>query len=450
MDESSGMHEIDDFLKKHRVTEIEAIIPDMAGIARGKIIPRSKFEAGESMRLPQAVMIQTVTGDYPEDGTLTGVTDPDMVCVPDPSTLRIIPWATDPTAQVIHDCMHFDGTPVAISPRHVLRRVLEKYREQGWKPVVAPELEFYLVDVNKDPDLPLQPPVGRTGRPETGGQSYSIEAVNEFDPLFEDIYEYCDIQDLEVDTLIHEIGAAQMEINFLHGDPLKLADQVFLFKRTVREAALRHQMYATFMAKPMEAEPGSAMHVHQSVVDAETGRNLFSASDGQPSDLFHSYIAGLQAYTPALMPIFAPYINSYRRLSRFTAAPIGVQWGYDNRTVGFRVPHSEPAARRVENRIPGVDCNPYLAIAATLAAGYLGMTQGLKASAPLASDGYQQRYQLPRNLEEALTQMSGCAPIAQMLGESFVKAYLALKETEYEAFFRVISSWERRHLLLHV
>ena len=107
------MHEIDEFLKKNRVTEIEAIIPDMAGIARGKIIPRSKFESGESMRLPQAVMIQTVTGDYPEDGTLTGVTDPDMVCVPDASTIRMIPWAIDPTAQVIHDCVHFDGTPVA-------------------------------------------------------------------------------------------------------------------------------------------------------------------------------------------------------------------------------------------------------------------------------------------------------------------------------------------------
>jgi len=145
------MQDIDEFLKQHRITEIEAIIPDMAGIARGKIIPRSKFESGESMRLPQAVMIQTVTGDYPEDGTLTGVTDPDMVCVPDASTIRLIPWAVDPTAQVIHDCVHFDGTPVAISPRRVLRQVLELYKARGWKPVIAPELEFYLVDMNKDP-----------------------------------------------------------------------------------------------------------------------------------------------------------------------------------------------------------------------------------------------------------------------------------------------------------
>ena len=444
------MERIDEFLRKHHITEVEAIIPDMAGTARGKIIPRSKFESGESMRLPQAVMMQTVTGDYPDDGTLSGVTDPDMVCVPDPATIRLIPWAVDPTAQVIHDCVHFDGTPVEISPRRVLRQVLQKFAAKGWRPVVAPELEFFLVDMNKDPDIPLAPPIGRTGRPETGRQAYSIEAVNEFDPLFEDIYEYCDIQDLEVDTLIHEVGAAQMEINFMHGEPLGLADRVFLFKRTVREAALRHHMYATFMAKPMENEPGSAMHIHQSLISAESGQNLFTGSDGKPTDMFHAYIAGLQKYTPALMPIFAPYINSYRRLSRFMAAPINVAWGYDNRTVGFRVPYSSPAARRVENRIPGVDTNPYLAIAATLAAGYLGMTQHLKPTEPLVSDGYELPYQLPRNLEEGLSLMGACEPISDVLGEKFVKAYLALKETEYEAFFRVISSWERRHLLLHV
>jgi len=389
------MQSIDEFLKKHRITEVEAVIPDMAGVARGKIIPRSKFETGENMRLPLAVMVQTVTGDYPEDGTLTGVTDPDMICVPDPSTIRLIPWAVDPTAQVIHDAVHFDGTPVEISPRHVLRKVLDLYKARGWKPVVAPELEFYLVDMNKDPDMPLTPPVGRTGRAETGGQSYSIEAVNEFDPLFEDIYEYCELQDLEVDTLIHEVGAAQMEINFLHGDPLDLADRVFLFKRTVREAALRHNMYATFMAKPMENEPGSAMHIHQSVIDLETGKPLFTDDNGQPTDYFYGYLAG-------------------------------------------------------EHRIPGVDTNPYLSIAATLAAGYLGMTQKLKPTEPLASDGYGLPYQLPRNLEEGIQKMATCEPIAEILGDRFVKAFVALKETEYEAFFRVISSWERKHLLLHV
>jgi glutamine synthetase len=209
-------------------------------------------------------------------------------------------------------------------------------------------------------------------------------------------------------------------------------------------------MYATFMAKPMEGEPGSAMHVHQSLVDKETGRNLFAGPNGEPTELFHNYLAGLQHYTPSLMPIFAPYINSYRRLSRFMAAPINVQWGYDNRTVGFRIPHSQAAARRIENRIPGVDCNPYLAIAATLAAGYLGMIERLTPTEPFASDGYRVPYQLPRNLEEGMTLMASCEPLSDILGQQFVKAYLVLKETEYDAFFRVISSWERKHLLLNV
>jgi glutamine synthetase len=257
------------------------------------------------------------------------------------------------------------------------------------------------------------------------------------------------MQNLDIDTLIHEVGAAQMEINFMHGDALSLADQVFLFKRTVREAALRHNMYATFMAKPMEGEPGSAMHMHQSLVDEEPAATCSRRRDGGATSLFYNYLAGLQKYTPALMPIFAPYINSYRRLSRFMAAPINVQWGYDNRTVGFRIPHSAPAARRIENRIPGVDCNPYLA--GGDARGRLPRDH----AAPRADRADRQRRLLaavpaaaqPRG---GLSLMAACEPLAGILGDKFVKAYLALKETEYEAFFRVISSWERRHLLLHV
>lgn len=440
---------IRDFFQQHGITEVECIVPDTTGIARGKIIPRSKFETGEDMRMPVAVLEQTVTGDYPDESS-TGPTDPDMVCIPDPTTIRLIPWATDPTAQVIHDCVHFDGSPVEISSRYVLRRVLALYEAKGWQPVIAPELEFYLVDMNRDPDLPLQPPIGRTGRAEFGRQAYSIDAVNEFDALFEDIYEYCESQHLDIDTLIHEVGAAQMEINFLHGDPLALADQVFLFKRTVREAALRHKMYATFMAKPMENEPGSAMHMHQSVVDKETGQNIFTQADGTPSQAFYHFIAGQQVYIPSVMPIFAPFVNSYRRLSRFTAAPINVQWGFDNRTVGIRIPTSSPAARRVENRVAGVDCNPYLAMAATLACGYLGLTQQLSATEPLATDGYDLPYELPRNLEEAMTRMQVCEPIAEVLGRQFVNTYLQTKELEHETYSKVISSWERRHLLLHV
>ncbi len=439
---------LSEWLRENRITEVECVIPDFTGIARGKIVPREKFSEDDGMRLPEVVLVQTVTGEYAEN--ITPATDPDMVLIPDPNTIRLVPWAKDPVAQVIHDCYKFDGTPVDLSPRYVLRRVLKLYEERGWEPIIAPEMEFYIVDVNRDPDVPLQPPIGRTGRPETGRAAYSIDAVNEFDPLFEDIYDYCEAQNLAIDTLIHEVGACQMEINFLHGNPLELADQVFLFKRTVREAAIRHNMYATFMAKPMENEPGSAMHLHMSVVDKQTGQNVFSNADGSPSEVFLHAIGGMQKYFPEVIAFFAPFVNSYRRLVRYTAAPINVQWGYDNRTCGIRVPHSSPAARRIENRLPGVDCNPYLAIAVTLAAAWLGIMEKQQPSAPLEGDAYGFPFAFPRGLDDAIPVLRGCKPMAEVLGERFVNAFCAVKEEEYIEYARVISPWERRHLLLHV
>ncbi|GAB2954900.1 glutamine synthetase family protein [Aquaspirillum soli] len=439
---------LSEWLRENRITEVECVIPDFTGIARGKIVPREKFSEDDGMRLPEVVLVQTVTGEYAQN--ITPATDPDMVLIPDPNTIRLVPWAKDPVAQVIHDCYKFDGTPVDLSPRYVLRRVLKLYEERGWEPIIAPEMEFYIVDVNRDPDVPLQPPIGRTGRPETGRAAYSIDAVNEFDPLFEDIYDYCEAQNLAIDTLIHEVGACQMEINFLHGNPLELADQVFLFKRTVREAAIRHNMYATFMAKPMENEPGSAMHLHMSVVDKQTGQNVFSNADGSPSEVFLHAIGGMQKYFPEVIAFFAPFVNSYRRLVRYTAAPINVQWGYDNRTCGIRVPHSSPAARRIENRLPGVDCNPYLAIAVTLAAAWLGIMEKQQPSAPLEGDAYGFPFAFPRGLDDAIPVLRGCKPMAEVLGERFVNAFCAVKEEEYIEYARVISPWERRHLLLHV
>ena len=326
--------ELEQWLSQHRVTEIECLVPDLTGVARGKILPREKFTEDRGMRLPEAVVAMGVTGEFPEEGPYYDVISPndrDMHLRADPTTARIVPWASDPTAQIIHDCYDRDGKLVPFAPRSVLRRVCGLFADEGWEPVVAPELEFYLVARNTDPDMPLKPPIGRSGRAETSRQAYSIDAVNEFDPLFEDVYDYCEKMELNVDTLIHEIGAGQMEINFFHGEPLALADEVFFFKRTLREAALRHDMFATFMAKPIAGEPGSAMHVHQSILrrcDGERdGQNLFSNADGTPSREFFWYIGGLQKYVPAAMALFAPYVNSYRRLARNTAAPINIQWG---------------------------------------------------------------------------------------------------------------------------
>ncbi|WP_119462383.1 glutamine synthetase family protein [Rhodospirillaceae bacterium SYSU D60014] len=450
------MKQLEEWLTERKIDEVECLVPDMAGIARGKILPANKFiksARGHALRLPESIFIQTVTGDYGGDEEGVFVTSPqdvDVYLQPDASTVRLVPWYDEPTAQVLNDCYYADGSPVEIASRHVLRRVLELYDERGWKPIVAPELEFFLVQINTDPDLPLVPPIGQSGRPESGRQSYGIDAVNEFDPIFEDVYDFCEAQEIDIDTLTHESGAAQMEINFNHGDPMKLADQAFLFKRTVRHAAMRHQVYATFMAKPLANEPGSSMHIHQSVVDKRSGRNLFADSRGRDSALFRAHVAGLQRYLPMVMPLLAPNVNSFRRLQPHSDAPINVHWGVDNRTVGLRVPISSPGARRVENRLAGADANPYLAIAASLACGYLGMAEKLKPTKQIEGSAYRLAHTLPRTLYDALHKFNGCRPLRPVLGEKFMRAVDAVKKTELDAYQRVISSWEREHLLLNV
>ncbi|HEY9547919.1 MAG TPA: glutamine synthetase family protein [Kiloniellaceae bacterium] len=448
------MQDIETFLKEHRIDEVECLVPDMAGIARGKILPAQKFLEGmrkNGLRIPEDIFIQTVNGDYPEDSDdVTSASTRDVYLIPDTSTVRLVPWYDEPTAQVICDAYHFDGTEVQIAARHILKRILALYEEEGWKPVVAPELEFFLVDVNTDPDYPLVPPIGRSGRRETSRQAYGVDAVNEFDPIFEDVYDFCEIQGIDIDTLTHEGGAAQMEMNFNHGDPMLLADQAFLFKRTVREAAMRHKVYATFMAKPMQGQPGSSMHIHQSLLDAKSGRNLFATRVGKDTALFRSHIAGLQRYLPTVMPLLAPNVNSYRRLMPDYDAPINTHWGYDNRTVGLRVPNSDAASRRVENRLAGADANPYLAISASLACGYLGMKEKLKPRQPIPGNAYRLARTLPRTLYDALERFNGTRALKPIFGAIFIEAVTLVKGAELDAYQLVISSWEREHLLLNV
>jgi glutamine synthetase len=204
------------------------------------------------------------------------------------------------------------------------------------------------------------------------------------------------------------------------------------------------------MAKPIAGEPGSAMHVHQSVVNTVTGKNIFSNEDGSPTQEFFWYIGGLQRYIPAAMALFAPYVNSYRRLARHTAAPINIQWGTDNRTVGIRSPIATPQARRIENRVIGADANPYCAIAATLACGYLGIEQRLEPTQECAGDAYRSAEALPRSLAEAVSLLRADRDLHKVLGQEFLTVYTEIKDLEHEEFMRVISPWEREHLLLHV
>ncbi len=442
------------WLKERRITEVECLVPDITGNARGKIIPADKFSHDYGTRLPEGIFATTVTGEFPDDYyDLTSPSDSDMMLRPDPDTVRMVPWAADATAQVIHDCYTKTGEPHELAPRNVLRRVLAAYAELGLRPVVAPELEFFLVQKNTDPDFPLLPPAGRSGRPETARQSYSIDAVNEFDPILDLMYDYADAMKLDVDTLIHESGAAQLEVNFTHADAMDLADQVFLFKRTMREAAMRHGVYATFLAKPMENEPGSAMHIHQSLVRVSDGSNVFTGEthgEGEFSPVFGHYLGGLQKYVPQAMAFFAPNVNSYRRLVFGEVSPSNVHWGYDNRTCGLRVPLDTPENMRVESRFAGSDANPYLAMAATLACGLLGIRERLAPDAPVTGSAKELGYNLPRSLGEALDGLEQCAELQALLGERFCRAYISVKRKEYETFFRVISSWEREFLLLNV
>jgi len=419
-------------------------------VARGKVMPAEKFADLRSSHLPVSIFWQTITGGYAEIEDELLYTESDMRLVPDMHTIRSAPWAGSPTGQVIHDVVWNDGEDVPYAPRNVLKRVVAAYEAKGWKPIVAPELEFFLTKPNPDPDYPLEPPVGRSGRQGAGKQSYSISAVDEYEKVVDDMYDFAEEMDLEIDTIIQEAGAAQLEINLLHGDALELADQAFLFKRLIREAAYRHGCYATFMAKPMEDQPGSATHIHQSVVDAKTGRTIFSEADGTPSDQFYGFLAGQQTYLPNVVALLAPYVNSYRRLVPDDAAPINLEWGVDNRSTGLRVPVSSPAARRVENRMPGADVNPYLALAASLACGYLGMVEGLTPRDALAGNAYAAERGLPHDLLEALTLFEEADAIHSLLGRRFAEIYLAVKREEFAAFMRVISPWEREHLLLNV
>ena len=256
--------------------------------------------------------------------------------------------------------------------------------------------------------------------------------------------------EIGVDTLVHESGPSQIEINLNHGDPLALADQAFMFKRAVRQVALKHGIHATFMSKPYQGQPGSSMHIHQNLVSTKTNKNLFSDQEGNNSREFLHYIGGLQTYLPDAMLLFAPYVNSYRRFVIDASAPINTHWGIENRTVAFRVPTSSPDSRRIENRIPGADTNPYLALAASLACGYLGFKEKLEPEKPTAGDAFERRHNIPKYLPDALKRLKVSNELSETLGKEFVTLFTEIKQTEHDAYQNVISAWEREHLLLNV
>ncbi|MEM6728897.1 MAG: glutamine synthetase family protein, partial [Pseudomonadota bacterium] len=342
------------YLDGNRLDEVECVIADLPGIARGKAVPALKFDRQAQFYLPNSIFFQTITGGWGEAAGEEGFTEPDMILKPDFSTATAAPWTADWTLQIIHDAEDRDGAPIPFAPRNVLKRVCEAYRMRGLKPIVAPEMEFFLVAPNLDPARAIEPMMGRSGRPAAARQAYSMSAVDEYGPVIDDIYDFAELMGLEIDGITQEGGAGQVEINLRHGDPVKLADEVFFYKRMIREAALKHNCYATFMAKPIAGEPGSAMHIHHSFLDGRV-TNIFADQTGRETASFGHFIGGLQHHLPSVIALLAPYVNSYRRYVKDHAAPINLAWGRDNRTTGMRIPISGPEARRVENRLAGMD-----------------------------------------------------------------------------------------------
>ena len=437
------------FLQQNRIRDVECIFADIAGYPRGKLMPAAKFAAGEELRIAQAIPMQAITGEYSYHPVFPDA-DPDVKLVPDYSTLTCVPWSSVPRAMAIHDCYELvperAGQLCEFAARSVLKGVVARYQAHGWLPVVAPEIEFYLTAPNDDPNKPLQAPVTRGGRAEVGQSAFSLNMLHEHAAFWNELLPALDALGIQSDTWIHEMGITQFEINLMHGDPVNVADQAFLFKYAAKEIALKHGLNAVFMAKPIAGQPGSSMHLHQSVVDMD-GQNIFTGADGQESPLFRQFIGGLQAATADLMLIFAPHVNSYRRLVAGLQAPVNVHWGYDNRTLGLRVPGSGPSARRIENRIAGSDANPYLAIAASLAAGLWGIENGMHCTEPMAGNAYRSEHSLPRTFLAALELMEDSSTAKALLGERFVTAFTSVKILEHDNFLSEIGAWERRYLV---
>lgn len=431
------------------VVEIECVTADLNGIPRGKVMTVEGFLSGRRLQLARGVMLQCVMGGYPA-ARFYGGDDGDLVLNAVPGQVHVLPWSKPSRALAICDADELAGQGSGLSTRNLLKRVVANYRAKGLEPVVATELEFFIFDRHGDPQQPFLPPVGVDGRRESGFSAFSVTSGNGLRPFFEDVYRCMDAVGIPRDTFMHEMGTSQFEINLIHGEPLLIADQTFLFKHLLREVALQHGLLAVCMAKPLAHTAGSSMHIHQSVVDAQ-GRNIFTADDGEATPAFYHFIGGLQASLADFTLLFAPNINSFQRLCNPYASPNNACWSYDNRSAGLRIPASGPEARRVENRLPGADANPYLALAASLAGGLYGMEQQLQPSAPVSGEvEAPSELLLPDSLQEALRRLGGSLRARQVFGEEFIEGYLACKTMELGDFLGEISPWERRVLATQI
>ena len=424
---------------------LDFIVSDLNGIPRGKSIASRSLTETDTPHLAEAIFFQTITGEYSPALTKFNANDGDLLMHPDWSTYHQTPWKPGSVSQVICETKDNLGKPIAYDPRNVLKKVLREYDDLGLTAIVAPEVELYLLRPVAKDDLSLRVAAGTHGQDEFGGEAFSLDALDKFSTVLEEIKAMCRETGLELSAIVHEMGPAQIELNVTHGEALSRADQFFLLKRLIKGCAHKHGLHASFMAKPLLEFPGSGQHLHCSLLDHK-GDNIFKLKRRKAPPALRHFIGGLQQYLPQAFALLAPNVNSYKRFVPGISAPINLEWGYDNRTTGLRIPFSDPKAGRVENRVAGADANPYLMIASMLACGLLGLRQKLEPSKPIADDAYHLRPTFPCDLNESLLLLEQSPDLINLLGQDFVEVFVSVKRTELRHFVRTISLWEVGYL----
>jgi glutamine synthetase len=430
--------ELDAFLGAHGDLEaVEAFVTDVNGVARGKLLRASELAPlyRDGRPLPGSILGLDTTGMEVEH-LIWSSGDADKIARPIPGTLRRASWRSVPTAHVLLGMWEPDGTPHAADPRHVLAAVVDRCTADGYMPVVAAELELYIVDPNRTRAGQLQPArTPRTRRRLDQIDSFSVTELEELSPLLDELFACARGMDLPAETVISEYAPGQLEVVLRHrADALRAADDAIMWKRLVRGVAAKQDLLATFMAKPFTHRAGSGLHIHASLED-EHGRNLFASDDPHGTPLVRHAIGGLLATLDESMAIFAPNANSYRRYQARSYAPISRTWGVNNRSVAVRIPTGMPATRHIEHRVAGADANPYLAIAAVLAGMHEGITRRRDPGAPVEGNAYAQTSRSPDDWPAALRRLRESRFLATYFGARFLDIFHAIKRTECERFY---------------
>jgi glutamine synthetase len=436
------------WLQRHsQVRAVDLLLPDLMGIPRGKRVTVEELEGvhRNGLLLPASMFaLDVLGGTVQATGLGFDEGDADRVCLPLPGSLVAVPWLGDHVAQMQVAMYEHDRKPFFGDPRHALENVLGRFAPLGLRPVMAVELEFYLVDRERTPEGHAQPPKQPlSGRREHKTQINSMAELDEYSAVLGAIHAAAAAQELPTGTVLAEYGPGQFEVNLHHVDDALLAcDHAIRLKRLIKGVALQHGMDATFMPKPYRDHAGSGAHLHVSLVDAD-GNNIFAADDPAGSPALRHAIGGLAATINDTMAVCAPTANSYRRFQPEAYVPLNPSWSVNNRGVAFRVPHGPPASRRVEHRVAGAEANPYLLSAMVLAGMHLGITQKLDPGPVLAGNAYRDTTPtIPLSWPEALNAFERSAFAREYLGERFTRLYAQTRRGEMQDFSSYISALE--------